>query len=193
MRIEVDTGLFAGDLSGTVDMDFLADSDIRVIINLTGMEPEFYVEDTEYYDDFLPEVELFSEEVDGMVDRLNKLAMKIRSARMKNENVYVCCTDAKNNSMLLIAYYLIKYCGRNPQALVKRIETIYFSQAQLDEEAGGTEFNLGSRENLQKRNEMRCLTIMSSRNILLGRLAAAAKTANNFNYINTGRLKKVSK
>lgn len=138
---EISNGIFVGNLWSADSVDTLDCLDITKVINLTNFDID-PVDGVEFIEFGLPDTEMLDAEIPRMEGKLDNIVKVINAATATGSRVLICCEDGRNKSMLAAAYYLCSI-GNPFAATFARLETAYFTPAQL------------AAENREKRGEIR--------------------------------------
>lgn len=174
----VKDGLWIGDKNAAADYDFLQTHNITAVISLSGTPKMF--DDIDYFDYTITSQELLSNEVSKTISKLDTIFKDIKTLRDNNRIVLINCIDSKNKSPLVAGYYLMKTKkdDESSGSIIWRLESIYFTAVQFTDEAAYrymvSQNMVNSsdilpediQQKLRDRNEIRCLTNRSFRNIL---------------------------
>lgn len=125
--VRVADGLFIGNLAAAESTSELNKYGISAIVNVSG--DDLVTRGILVNDYVLPNQELLPMERQRMIARL--LPIKNTMVEMhkshKKHTIMVCCYDGRNQSMLVVGYYMITALGMNPASVVKALETLYFT------------------------------------------------------------------
>lgn len=181
IHAKVAEGLWVGNKSSCIDVQFLADEDITAIINLSGTaDPP--VEDVDYFDFMLPSQELLDIEFPKTLSKLEAIANDIKMLRDNGRSVLIHCSDGKNKCVLAAGYYLITQCEKKAADVIEQLELLYLTAEQKREEMDfrsklshipenpeegvAIAVSVDAERRKATRNEIKCLTIASFRKIL---------------------------
>lgn len=108
-------------------------TDISAIVNLDMIKFDD-VGDSTIFNFVLPNQELMPNEIPKTLAKLETIAKLIKELRDNNLDVLIICANGRNKCVLVAGYYLISRGGMKPDNVINFLETIYYSQAQRDEE-----------------------------------------------------------
>jgi hypothetical protein len=149
---KVTDGIWIGNETSVTVVSMLISNNITAVINLTGTDIYRLFGADQWYDcidviDFLlPNQELMDTEIPKVTNKLDTIANEINKFRAQGKCVLIQCIDGKNKSMLAAGYYLIvdqkrqheadpgKVRAVNVDDIISNLETIYYTQAQKDDE-----------------------------------------------------------
>lgn len=148
---------------------FVKTYDIDLVLNFSKRKTPVEVESIEFA---LPQQELMDVEIPRTIKKLEIIADEIKLARNDGCNVLVMCKDGKNVAPLVAAHYLISQMGVKPEAAIKKLETIYYTDEQKNQEIiDDDELRKGKlskelQERVEMRREIKCLQLASFRKML---------------------------
>jgi len=179
----VDGRLYLGMPDPSSDfLQFLADEDITIIVDLSPPdvgdpgEDDYYVDDVEYYDHVLTDQELLVTEIPTMIERLESIATSLQPYLENDRGVLVSSID-RNRAALVVGYYLITRRKWDYQRTIEHLEYILMKREHYEELMALLQNNHRLRETNQpdvaqtvKRladlDHLRCLTLSSFRSVL---------------------------
>ncbi len=139
IRVKVADSLWVGNISA-FDVNFLAQNNITVVINVTGkpstslMKNCIVSNDLDIADYILPSQELMDTEILKTCNKLDTIMSDMCRWLANKKNILIQCNDGKNKSMLVAGYYLITVCKRDHNEAIQSLETAYFTEQQKIEE-----------------------------------------------------------
>lgn len=185
-------GIFVGNIAAAKSVQTLANLHITAIINISGVSKDWQsVQGVDRIDFMLPSQELLESERPKTILKLETIAGDIHTLRNNNRVVLINCFDGKNKCMLAAGYYFITKCKWTYAETIYKLETLYFSDSQKDDDLSDRKRILAESDpdtlppiitaaELQRitagrdeRRELRCLTMSSFSKVL--RLAGGAK------------------
>lgn len=169
-------GIFVGNLWSADSISTIDHLDITKVINLTNFDIE-PIEDVEFIEFGLPDTEMLDAEIPRMTEKLDNIVKTINNALTSGCRVLICCEDGRNKSMLVAAYYLCS-CGSPLETTIARLETAYFSPAQMAAEQA--ERRGEYQPDREERQKIRAFTMKSYLTLLRRKFdSTARKRANN--------------
>ncbi|SIP85743.1 Dual specificity phosphatases (DSP): Ser/Thr [Pacmanvirus A23] len=169
---KVAEGVWVGNCSASTDLTFLADADISAIINLCGSSLQ-QVEDVDYFEYVLPNEELIESEFPRVLSKLESISQYITMLRNNKRCVLISCNDGKNKCMIAAGYYLINVLKQQTNDVIWKLESLYFTPNEIQEELAYNkkveafeEIDSKSFELMNARKVNKCLTMASFKRIL---------------------------
>lgn len=126
--VKVADGVFVGNVAA-VKSDLLSKNNITAVINVSGDD---MVTRHNYYEFILPNKELLPTEYQKVLSRLASIKTVIVDL-IKQQNIFICCYEGRNQSLLVAGYYMITI-GNTPASVVRKLETLYFDQQMIADE-----------------------------------------------------------
>lgn len=164
--------IYVGNLWAADSTDVLDRLDITKVINLTNFDIE-PVEGVEFIEFGLPDTEMLDAEIPRMTEKLDKVVRVINTSLASSCRVLICCEDGRNKSMLAAAYYLCS-CGSPYGQTIARLETAYFTPAQVAAENAERRGEI--RPDREERQKIRSFTMKSYLTLLRRKFDAGAAT-----------------